>query len=347
MKRSRVITTIGSLAVLSLVVSACGGNDAENGGETSDPQEGGSQSGTELRISINQTDDHPNYLALDSFAEKVNERTDGRINMVVYPNAVLGEQQESVQLVSSGAVNLASISGPQMINVNEDFKVLDMPLVFDSVEHQMNVINDPDIVGDLYTSVEDSHSITIVGGYTQGARSIYNSQGPIVTPDDTQGMKIRVQESPLQIAMIEAMGASATPMAFGEVYTALQAGVIDGAENNPVSYVTQRHYEVAPYYSHTNHLIGVDYLAINTELFSGFSEEDQAIFTEEFLASVEYFTEMWTEQVEAAIAETEAAGAQFNEVDSEAFAEVLQPVVDEALETDAQKALFEAIRERA
>lgn len=341
MKRT---VSIGAIAAVSLVLAACGGDESnENGSD----DETGSDSTRELRVSINQTEDHPNFIALDAFAERVSERTEGRIQMAVYANAILGEQQESVQLVSSGAVDLASISGPQMINVNEDFKVLDMPLVFDDVDHQMRTVNDEEITGELYSSLEDSHSLTIVGGYTQGARSIYNSQRPIVTPADMAGMKIRVQESPLQIAMIEAMGASATPMAFGEVYTALQSGVIDGAENNPISYVTQRHYEVAPYYSHTNHLIGVDYLAINTELFRSFSEADRTVFVEEFTASVEHFMEMWDEQVAAAIEETEAGGAQYNDVDADAFAEALQPVVDEALATDVQRALFEAIRERA
>lgn len=327
----------GALCAAALVLTACGGS---NEGE-------GSGTGEEIRLSINQTEDHPNYIALTSFADAVHEGTDGRVNFQVYANAVLGEQQESVQLVSNGSVGAASISGPQMVNVNEDFVVLDMPLVFDSEEHQMATINDPDVTGELFNSLTESNSMVVLGAYSQGARSIYNSDGPVETPEDMAGLKVRVQESELQIAMIDAMGATATPMAFSEVYTALQSGVIDAAENNPVSYITQKHFEVAPYYSFTNHLIGADFLVVNSDLLESMSDEDRTVVEEEFAASVDTFMEIWTEQVQEAIEETTAAGAQYNEVDAEAFAEVLQPVVDDALQTDSQRELYEAIRERA
>jgi tripartite ATP-independent transporter DctP family solute receptor len=339
-------TILGGLAALSLTLAACGGGSATDDAEGAAPATGDG-GGAEIQLSLNQTEDHPNYIALNGMTEKVKERTDGRVNITVYANAVLGEQQESIQLVSSGAVGMASISAPQMVNINKDFQVLDMPVVFDDVDHQMEVVNDMELMGDLYTSVEDSNNLTVVGGYTQGARSIYNADKPIETPADLQGMKIRVQESELQLAMVNALGGSPTPMAFGEVYTALQSGVIDGAENNEVSYVTQKHYEVAPYYSYTNHLVGVDFLVVNTDLLKGFSEEDREIFQEEYLASVDEFISLWDEQIAAAIEETKAGGAQYNEVDSAAFAEALQPVVDQALQTDTQRALFDAIRDRA
>lgn len=343
MTATKTIRWAGALGVTTLLLAACGGTSDE-------PADGGSSTaaaGKEIPLSLNQTEEHPNYIALNEFAENVGERTEGRVNIRVFPNAVLGEQAESVQLVGDGSVGMASISAPQMVNLNEDFMVLDMPLVFDSEEHQMATINDMEIVGDLYTSLADSQSLTVLGAYTQGARSVYNSRGPIETPEDLAGLKVRVQESPLHIAMIEAMGGTPTPMPFSEVYTALQGGVIDAAENNAPSYLTQRHYETAPYFSHTNHLIGADFLVVNSELLASFSEEDRAIVEEEYAASVDTFMSIWTEQVAAAIEETTAAGAQYNEVDAEAFRAALQPVVDEALKTETQRALFEAIRDRA
>ncbi|MEE6274111.1 TRAP transporter substrate-binding protein [Georgenia sp. MJ206] len=342
MTATKTIRWAGALGVASLLLAACGGPSDE-------PADGasGTGDGREIPLSLNQTEEHPNFLALSEFAENVAERTEGRVNIRVFPNAVLGEQQESVQLVGDGSVGMASISAPQMVNLNEDFMVLDMPLVFDSEEHQMATINDMEIVGELYSSLADSQSLTVLGAYTQGARSVYNSRGPIETPEDLAGLKVRVQESPLHIAMIQAMGGTPTPMPFSEVYTALQGGVIDAAENNAPSYLTQRHYETAPYFSYTNHLIGADFLVVNSELLASFSEEDRAVVEEEFAASVETFMSIWQEQVAAAIEETTAAGAQYNEVDAEAFREVLQPVVDDALETETQRELFEAIRDRA
>ena len=149
--------------------------------------------------------------------------------------------------------------------MNDDFVVFSLPTVFDSIEHQMSVLSDDEVVGDVYASLEESDSITVVGGLTQGARSIYLKDKIAETPADLAGKKIRVQESPVFISMINALGASPTPMAFSEVYTGLQGGVIDGAENNEISYFTQKHYEVAPFFSYTRHLIGADFLISNTD----------------------------------------------------------------------------------
>ncbi|WP_430868919.1 TRAP transporter substrate-binding protein [Demequina aurantiaca] len=323
-----------------LFLGACSGGSA-------DPVASSDSEGEEIKLSINQTEDHPGFIALTSFADDVRADTDGRVNFQVYPNGVLGEQQESVQLVSNGSVGAASISGPQMVNVNDDFAVLDMPLVFDSEEHQMATINDPEITGELFDSLSDSNSLVVLGAYTQGARSLYNSRGPVVVPEDMDELKVRVQESETHIDMINAMGGTATPMAFSEVYTALQSGVIDGAENNAVSYFTQKHYEVAPFFSFTNHLIGSDFIVVNAELLDSMSEADRAVVNEDFLASVDTFVDIWDEQQADAIKQTEEAGAQFNEVDADAFRAVLQPVVDESLQTDSQRALYEAIRDQA
>lgn len=143
----------------------------------------------------------------------------------------------------------------------------------------MALINDPEIVGDVYASLEESNNFTVIGGITQGGRHFYTKEA-VQTPEDLAGKKIRVQESPVFIAMMEALGASPTPMAYGEVYTGLQSGVIDGAENNEVSYFTQKHFEVAPYFSYSNHLVGADFLIANTPTLDSMSEEDRAAFDE-------------------------------------------------------------------
>ncbi|GAA2184635.1 TRAP transporter substrate-binding protein [Brooklawnia cerclae] len=331
----------GAMAALLCSMAACGADGGSTGASS------GGTSGKELKLSINQTEQHPNYIALAHLADRMRERTDGRINIKVYPNAVLGAQTESMQSLEQGVIDLASLSAPQLVNLNTDFQVLDLPLVFDSVEHQMNCLNDPDLVGDLYMSLADSHNMVITGAYTQGARSVYNSKQPIVTPDDMKGLKIRVQETDTQVKMIEAMGATASPLSFGEVYGALQTGVIDGAENNQVSYITMKHYEVAKYYSYTNHLIGADLTIVNADVYNSWSDEDKEVWQEEFAASVDEFNELWDATVADAEEQTKAAGSQYNEVDADAFRAVLQPVTEAALTTETQKALYQAFRERA
>ncbi len=328
------------VGVAALTLTACGGDDGGNGAA-------GSSGGKSMRLALNQTEQHPSYIALDNFSERLSEGTDGRWSIDVFPNETLGAQQEALQLVSDGTVDMAIVSGTQLENLNQDFLVFNLPQVFDSVEHQMSVIHDEEIVGDLYSSLEDSNDITVLGGFTQGARSVYTTFGPVTTPADFAGKKLRVQESDLHIAMAEAMGASATPMSFGELYTGLQSGVVDAAENNEPSYFTQKHYEVAPYWSYTNHLVGLDYLVINADLLAGMSDEDRAVFDEEWVAAYEEHTDLWAEATEDAIEQAEAGGATFSDVDEEAFRAVLEPLAEEFISNDTQQELYDAARAAA
>jgi tripartite ATP-independent transporter DctP family solute receptor len=340
MKRNKTLSVAALAGATALVLAACGGGaDAESGSG-----ESAAAGGKSMKLALNQTEEHPSYIALDHFGERLSEATDGRWDVDVYPNETLGAQQEALQLVSDGSVDMAIVSGTQLENLNEDFLVFNLPKVFDSVEHQMKVVQDPDITGDLYSSLEDSNHITVLGGFTQGARSVYTKDAPVKTPDDLKGKKMRVQESDLHIAMAAAMGAAGTPMAYGELYTGLQSGVVDAAENNEVSYFTQKHYEVAPYYSYTNHLVGLDYLVINSDLLKSMSEEDRAAFDKEWTATYEEHTKLWTEATDKAIADAKAGGATFSEVDTAAFDAVLQPLADQFIKTDSQRALYDAAR---
>ncbi|SMH50584.1 tripartite ATP-independent transporter solute receptor, DctP family [Rathayibacter oskolensis] len=337
---TRLLATVSMTAIAALGLTACSGS----GG---DAESSGTESRT-LRLALNQTEEHPSYIALEAFGERLDEATEGRWSIQVYPNETLGAQAETLQLVGDGSVDLAIVSGPQLENLSSDFLVYDLPTVFDSIEHQMTVVNDsPELTDELYTSLEESNDITVVGGFTQGARSIYTKQAPAEEPADLEGLKIRVQESPLFISLIEALDASPTPLAFGEVYTGLQSGVIDGAENNEVSYFTQKHYEVAPYFSYTRHLIGLDYLIGNAGVLDEMSEEDAAAFTEAWGETWQQHTELWNEATESAITDATAAGATFTEVDSEAFADAISPLLDEFITDERQTELFDAARAAA
>lgn len=323
-------------ATVALGLSAC------SSGLTGTPE-----TGKTLVLSLNQTEAHPSYVALTAFGERLSEATDGRWDVRVYPNETLGAQQEVIQLVSDGSVDMAVASGTQLENLNIEFAVLNLPTTFHSIPHQMATIADEEIVGDLFSSLEDEKRLTVLGGLTQGERNVYTVEGPIKEPADLDGMKLRVQESEIAIDMINAMGASATPMSFGEVYTALQSGVLDGAENNEVSYVTQKHNEVAKYVAFTRHLIGLDYMLINTDVYEGMSDEDRATFDAEWDATMVHHTELWIEETAAAITTAEEGGSMFNEVDQEAFRAALAPVVEKYLTSDEDQALYDAIQGKA
>lgn len=343
---------IGAVALLS----ACGGeaaSDESAGSSGSSGEASGVAAGCadgasgELRLAINQTEEHPSTTTLEAFGERLSEATDGRWSVDVYPNETLGAQAETLALVGDGTVDMAVVSGPQLENLNEDFIVFNLPGVFDDVDHQMSVVNNPELVSDLYSSLEESNDITVVGGFTQGARSVYTKDNPVETPADLAGLNLRVQESDVNIAMAEALGASATPLAFGELYTALQSGVVDAAENNEVSYYTQNHYEVAPYFSYTNHLVGLDYIIINSGVLASMCDEDRAAFDAEWQVAYADHTELWEEQSAQAVADAEAGGATFSEVDTEAFQEALEPLVDQFVTTDSQQQLYDAARDAA
>lgn len=329
------VPRLALLATGALLLTGCAGAPgAEDEGRT-------------LVLSLNQTESHPSYIALTEFGDRLAERTDGRWDVEVYANETLGAQQEVIQLVGDGAVDMAVASGTQLENLNADFRTLNLPTVFDDIEHQLAVINDEEIVGELFTSLEEDMDLTVLGGLTQGARNVYTAEGPVVRPEDLDGQKIRVQESDIHIDMIEAMGGSATPMAYGEVYTALQSGVLDGAENNEISYLSQKHNEVAKHMALTEHLIGLDYVVMNTDVLEGMSAEDRAVFAEEWVTTSEQHAELWTRETRAAIAEAEESGTVFTEVDEAAFDEALAPVVDKYLETDEARELYDDVRKAA
>lgn len=344
MSNKKTTTLMAGLAATALLLAGCGGSE-DSGGTDSGSGDGGG-AGKVMRLALNQTEEHPSYIALDNFNTYLEENTDGW-GIDVFPNETLGAQAEALQLVSDGSVDMAIVSGPQLENLNPDFTVFNLPKVFDGVDHQMEVINNSDIPNELYASLEGDQSITVLGGFTQGSRSVYTSYGPVETPADLNGKKLRVQESTLNISMAEALGASATPMAYGELYTGLQSGVVDAAENNEVSYFTQKHYEVAPYWSSTKHLVGLDYLIINSDVLTEMSEEDRAAFDEGWKQAWEEHTELWATATQEAIDGATAGGATFTEVDDDAFTEALSALADEFITNDAQQALYDAARDAA
>lgn len=324
---------IGAAAGTAMLLAACSG--------TLEP---GQNEGDVLHLALNQTETHPSYIALDHWGDYLEENTDGRWTLEIYPNETLGAQAEALQLVSDGSVELAIVSGPQLENLNKDFIALNLPTTFDNIDHQMKVLADDEVVGELFNSLRETNNIVVLGGFTQGNRSVYTTFGPVETPDDLNGMKLRVQESELNLAMAEALGASATPMAYGELYSGLQSGVVDAAENNEVSYATQRHYEVAPHWSQTNHLVGLDYLIINSTMLDSMTDEDRETFMEGWDEARALHVDLWLEATDDSIAQAEEGGATIHIVDETIFDEALEPLVDQFLTTDTQLEVYEGAR---
>lgn len=332
--RRTLLSGIPLLGAGALAMSGCTPDDA---GAATDVE-------NILTISLNQTETHPSYLALTYFGEQLAAATEGRWGARVYANESLGAQQEVVQLVSDGSVDMAVISATQVENLSMAFRPLNLPGAFLSIEHQTAVLKDDSIVGDLFSSLEEGRRLRVLGGFSQGSRHVYTDRGPIESPDDLHGLKIRVQESDVFMALARALGGSPTPMAYGEVYTALQAGVLNGAENNEVSYVTQRHYEIAPHFTKTNHLVGLDYVMANVDRIEQMDEADQDTFATSFEAAQEEFVKLWAQETDASTQIMKDAGVEITEPDPEAFGPAVEEVGRSFLSRPEDEDLFERVR---
>lgn len=296
-------------------------NGNENDGQQADET-------LELRLAENHPDDYPTTIGNNEFARLVEEKTDGRIQIDVYAGGTLGDERSVIEQVQLGSIELARVNATPLTEFSDDIGVLAMPYLFESEEHMWNVLNGE--IGDELLQTLESSNMRGLAFYDSGTRSFYNSERPVETPEDMEGLRIRVQESQLLVDMVEAFGASANPMAFEEVYSALETGVIDGAENNLPSYYTTSHYEVANYYTFNRHTTVPEVLMVSTHTWDELSEEDQQIFLEAARESVDVQREAWAELEEESKAIIEEHGNEFIEIDDiEPWREAVEPLYEE------------------
>lgn len=326
---------------LSVALIGCSSDEANTAKSTD-----GKVKTEKLKIAFNQSENHPEFKALKEMGAKIAERTNNAYEIEVFPNELLGAQRETVELVQSGTIAMTLVAGSLMENFNPDFAVLNLPYVYDNKEHQMSVLNNQEIIGDLYKSTE-AQNMLVLGSFHVGSRNVYTNTKPVLTPADLKGMKIRVMESDTNIKMMGYMGGTGTPMGQGEVYTAIQSGVLDGGENNELIYADMNHVEVAKYFTYTQHLMIPDYLVINAELFNGMSKEHQAIFKEELQAAIDMEVELWDKDVEVAKKKAEEAGAEFNKIDIKVFQDAVMPLHKEKVKGKTAETLYKLVRDAA
>ncbi|WP_289034601.1 TRAP transporter substrate-binding protein [uncultured Roseibium sp.] len=276
-------------------------------------------------------DDYPVSHGMESFMKEVSEKTDGRITGKVYHSGVLGSQPDAIEQVRLGIINFGVFSLGPMGQAVPEANVVSLPFIFKSVDQMYRLMD-----GEAGAAIDaglQRKGIVALGWYDAGARSFYNSQKPINTPADVEGLKVRVMNNDLFVGMIESLGGNATPMAFAEVYQSLKTGVVDGAENNPPSYESTNHYEVAKYYSISEHLIIPECLCMSKVTFDALSAEDQAIVLEAGKASAELERKLWGEREKKSMETVLAGGTQVNQIaDKAPFQNAMSPVYDSFLE---------------
>ena len=329
----RIISTALCVCMTGMLLTGCGGSTQE------------SQKKRIVRIALSQAETHPEYTGAVKFKEYVESKLGDKYEVQIFPNELLGAAQKAIELTQTGAIDFTIAGTPNLEIFADVYEVFSMPYLFTSEEAYFAAMNDTDYMNQIYESTEET-GLQVVTWYNVGTRNFY-AKKPINTPDDLKGLKIRVQQSPASIKMAQTFGAAASPMSFGEVYTAIQQGVIDGAENNELALTDNKHGEVAKYFTYSKHQMIPDVMIANYKFLNELSDEERAVFDEAAKLSTEVEIEGWNTQVEKAkkTAEEEM-GVTFIEPDISVFKEKVKDVQQEMLDANPNiQDLYDHIQE--
>jgi len=278
-------------------------------------------------VADNHPETHPSVMAHREFERLVYERSDGILIADLFPGAVLGGEGVVIEQVQMGATHTTRISSAMLPAIDEAFAALFLPYIWDSTEMMFDVLNGE--VGEYFAQRLHPHGMHILAWHDPGSRNLYNAHRPIYTPEDLAGMRIRVQESELMISLINAMGGSAVPMPMGELYTAIQTGVVDGAENNWPTYALHSHYEVAGYFTVNEHSIVPEPFLINLDFWNSLSPDLQEIMFQSARDASEFQRVEWAAEELRSEEHVVAAGATISRLTPEqrqAFADLAMTI---------------------
>ncbi len=283
-----------------------------------------------LTYAENQSEDYPTTQGAHLFARLVYERTGGKVEILVNAGGTLGEEQSTIAQMQFGGIDFARVSLGSLAEFIPQLNVLQMPYLYTGADHMWEVLEGP--VGDTFLHSLEGSGLVALSWYDAGARNFYSASKPIETLEDVEGMRIRVQDSELMKAMVEALGASAVPLEYSQVYSALETGTIDAAENNWPSYDSMRHYEVAPYYTIDEHTRVPEMQIMAEATWQRLSPEYQAVILECARESALYERKLWEEQSRRSEERLRQAGCQVIELSPEEkarFREAMMSVYDQ------------------
>ena len=314
-KLTKVLSLACCAALACLTLSGCGSTQEKR----------------TIRIGHNQSTNHPTHIALTAFEEFIESRLGDKYDVEVFPSELLGSQNEMVQLTQTGAINFCVASNSLLETFSQNYTLFNLPYLFSSSEAYHASMDDTSITEPIFESTRQA-GFEAVTWLDAGTRNFYTVNKPIHSPADLKGLKIRVQQSPTNVQMMNLLGGSATPMGFGDVYTALQSKIIDGAENNELALTDNGHGDVCKYYSYDMHQMIPDILIGNIAFLDSLSPEERAIFDEGFDLVNQIQREEWTIAVDAA--KKRASGDQkvnFLYPDTAPFKEAVIPMHESML----------------
>jgi len=287
--------------------------------------------------------DYPTVEAVRYMGKLLGEQSGGEMGVKVFPNGALGNERDTIEQLKIGGLDMMRINVAPLNNIVPETIVPALPFLFRSEEHMHAVLDGP--VGDEILAAMEAQGMIGLAFYDSGARSMYTATKPIKSLADVQHMKIRVQQSDLFVAMVEALGANPTPMPFGEVYTALKTGIVDAAENNFPSYESSRQFEAAKYYTLTEHSMAPEVLVFSKVIWDTLTPEDQAKIRKAAKDSVPYMRGLWDEREAKSEATVKAGGAEILPLeDRQAWVDAMQPVYAKFANTPELQSLVQKVQ---
>lgn len=294
---------------------------------------------TVLKIGHSLDVDHPVHKAMLFMAEKLKEKSAGKVVLQIYPGEQLGSERDMIEQVQMGLLDMAKVSTSPLESFVPVLSVFSVPYLFRDSDHLWKVLDGP--IGEKLMRAGESVGLKGLCYYDAGSRSFYTKEKPIMSPADLAGMKIRVQESKTSMQMIEAMGASPTPIAWGELYTSLQQGVVDGAENNPPSFYRSGHFEVCKHYSLDEHTMVPDIVLASVKKWNRLPADIQKMVQDVANESVQYEKQLWSEATAEALKAVEAQGVTVYRPDKAAFRQKVAQMHKSYESTEVGKLMME------
>ncbi|MEK9609813.1 MAG: TRAP transporter substrate-binding protein [Flavobacteriaceae bacterium] len=270
---------------------------------------------------------HSVHQGMVYFGEQLEEISGGKFQVQIYPSQQLGTERQCLELLQIGSLDMTKVSAGVLENFSPSIKVFGIPYIFKDKAHTFRVLDGP--IGDELLNGTEKYWLKGLGYYDSGSRSFYTINKPVEKPNDLEGLKIRVMESQTAIDMVKSFGGSPTPISWGELYTALQQGVVDGAENNPPSFYLSRHYEVCKYYIIDEHTVLPDVVLMSTHIWNTLNEEEQNWIQTALDLSVIEQRRLWMESEQESLEAVKAAGVQVSYPDKSPFSEMSKSVAEE------------------
>jgi tripartite ATP-independent transporter DctP family solute receptor len=285
---------------------------------------------------------HSVHQAMLKADEYLNENSKGKMRIQIYPNQQLGSERECLELLQIGSLDMTKVSGAVMENFAPNMRIFGLPFLFDDKEHLFRVLDGP--IGKSLLKEGENYWLKGLGYYDSGSRSFYTRDRPITTPKDLEGLKIRVQESASAFEMVKQLGGSPTPISWGELYTSIQQGVVDAAENNPPSFYLSRHYEVCKYYSIDEHTMIPDILLASTHLWNRLSQQEQAWLQEALDRSILDQRRLWTISENESLQAVIDAGVKVTYPEKSPFQEATKTMYEDFKKNPAIASLIDQIQ---